>query len=94
EARVEARRVLLALAAALKKDRALLDDAEYGAIEAEIGQIETAIAGEDRHAIHGAVERLEKLVTPFAQRRMDKAFADALAGRSVASLAATFGDKD
>jgi len=94
EARVEARRVLLALAAALKKDRGLLDDAEYAGIEAQIGRIEAALGGEDRHLIHGAVEELEKLVTPFAQRRMDNAFAQALAGKSVDALAATFGAKD
>jgi molecular chaperone HscA len=94
EARVEARRVLLALAAALKKDRALLGDAEYAAIEAQIGRIEAAIGGEDRHAIHGAVEALERLVTPFAQRRMDKAFAEALAGRSVEAVAAAIGNKE
>jgi molecular chaperone HscA len=94
EARVEARRVLLALAAALKKDRALLDDGEYGGIEAQIGRIEAAIATEDRHLIHGAVEQLEQLVTPFAQRRMDKAFAEALAGKSLDALAATFAGKE
>ncbi len=93
EARVEARRVLLALAAALDKDRALLEDGEYAAIEAQIGRIEAAIAGEDRDLIHGSVEAMEKLVTPFAQRRMDKAFADALAGKTVDRIAAAVGDK-
>jgi len=93
EARVEARRVLLALAAALEKDRALLEGDEYAGIEAQIGRIEAAIAGEDRHAIHGSVEAMEKLVTPFAQRRMDKAFVDALAGKTIDRIAAAVGDK-
>ncbi|MBL8705534.1 MAG: Hsp70 family protein, partial [Rhodospirillales bacterium] len=93
EARVEARRVLLALASALEKDRALLEGDEYAQIEAQIGRIEAAIAGEDRHVIHGSVEAMEKLVTPFAQRRMDKAFADALAGKTIDKVAAAVGDK-
>jgi molecular chaperone HscA len=93
EARVEARRVLLALAAALEKDRALLEGDEYALIEAQIGRIEAAIGGEDRHLIHGAVEAMEKFVTPFAQRRMDKAFADALSGKTIDRIAAAVGDK-
>jgi molecular chaperone HscA len=93
EARVEARRVLLALRAALAKDRALLSDAEYAAIEAQIGTVENAIGGDDRDAINGAAEALERMVTPFAQRRMDKAFADALSGVSVDSLARRFGEE-
>jgi molecular chaperone HscA len=87
EARVEARRALLALDAALKKDRGLLDDAEYAAIETQIGLVEQAMASDDRHAIGGAAEALEQAVKPFAQRRMDKAFAEALAGTSVDALA-------
>jgi molecular chaperone HscA len=94
EARVEARRVLLALAAALRKDRALLGDAEYADIEAQIGRVEAALGGEDRHLIHGSVEALERMVGPFAQRRMDKAFAEALAGKSVERLAAAIGTKE
>jgi molecular chaperone HscA len=93
EARVEARRVLLALAAALGKDRALLEADEYAGIEAQIGRIEAAIGGEDRDAIHGSVEAMEKLVTPFAQRRMDKAFADALGGKTIDRIAAAVGEK-
>ncbi len=93
EARVEARRVLLALRAALAKDRALLGDAEYATIEAQIGVIENATGGDDRDAINGAVEALERMVTPFAQRRMDKAFADALSGVSVDNLARRFGEE-
>ena len=87
EARVEAKRSLLALDAALKKDRLLLDAAEYAAIEAEIGRVNAAMSGEDRDAINGAVQALERAVTPFAQRRMDKAFAEALSGRSLDSVA-------
>lgn len=87
EARVEARRALLALDAALKKDKALLEPGEYAGIEAKIGRVEQAIAGDDRHAINGAAEELERAITPFAQRRMDKAFAEALSGKSVDALA-------
>jgi len=91
EARVEARRALLALDAALKKDRALLEPGEYAGIEAKIGRVEQAIGGEDRHAINGAAEELERAITPFAQRRMDKAFAEALSGKSIDALSERIG---
>ena len=91
EARVEARRALLALDAALKKDRALLEPGEYAGIEAKIGRVEQAIAGDDRHAINGAAGELERAITPFAQRRMDKAFAEALSGKSIDALSERIG---
>jgi molecular chaperone HscA len=87
EARVEARRALLALAAAMKRDGALLEPGERAGIEACIGGVERALAGEDRHAVNGAAEALERAIAPFAQRRMDKAFAEALAGKTVDAVA-------
>ncbi len=91
EARVEARRALLALDAALKKDKGLLEPGEYAGIEARIGRVEQAILGDDRHAINGAAEELERAIAPFAQRRMDTAFAEALSGKSVDALAERIG---
>jgi len=87
ESRVEARRGLLALDAALAKDGALLTAAERGEIDGARGRLETAIAGEARDEITAAAEALETLSKPFAERRMDRGIREALSGMSVSDLA-------
>jgi molecular chaperone HscA len=86
EARVEARRGLLALDAALAKDGTLLDAAERGEIDAARARLEVAIGAEDRDAITAAAEALETLSKPFAERRMDRGIREALSGMSVSDL--------
>jgi molecular chaperone HscA len=61
EARVEAKRVLGALASALAADGDLLIDDERRAIEQQMARVERAIAGSDRDVINAAAEDLEKL---------------------------------
>ena len=92
EARVEARRNLLALEAALAKDGALLSEDERTAIDKGRADLETAMAGEDRDAINAAAEALETLSKPFAERRMDRGIRDALAGLSVGELESRVGE--
>jgi molecular chaperone HscA len=86
EARVEARRGLLALDAALEKDGALLTAEERGEIDAARTRLLAAIEGEDRDAITAAAEALETLSKPFAERRMDRGIREALSGMSVSDL--------
>ena len=86
EARVEARRNLLALDAALARDGALLSGEERGEIDAAHTRVEQAIGGEDREAINAAAEALETLSKVFAERRMDRGIREALAGLSVKEL--------
>ncbi len=83
EARVEAKRVLTALAAALATDGDLLTEEERQALDAQGLAVEAAIAGEDRDAITAAVEELETLSRPFAERRMDRGIRAALSGREL-----------
>ena len=92
EARVEARRNLVALEAALAKDGALLAEDERAAIDTGRANLETAMAGEDRDAINAAAEALETLSKPFAERRMDRGIRDALAGLSVGELESRVGE--
>jgi molecular chaperone HscA len=66
EARVEAKRSLLALDAALAKDGALLNAEERAAVDEGRNRLEAAIAGDDRDAINAAAEALETLSKPFA----------------------------
>ena len=92
EARVEARRNLLALDAALAKDGALLTTEERAAIDEGRTRLEAAIAGDDRDAINAAAEALETLSKPFAERRMDRGIREALAGLSVGELESRVGE--
>jgi molecular chaperone HscA len=86
EARVEAKRVLGALASALAADGDLLTDEERCAIDQQMVAVERAIAGEDRDAVNAAAEDLEKLSRPFAERRMDRDIRAALSGRDIREI--------
>ncbi len=86
EARVEARRAINALQAALAVDADLLDASERAAIDASVETVERAMSGSDRHAIQGAAEELEHKTKIFAERRMDRGIRKALAGRNVAEI--------
>ena len=86
EARVEAKRGMLALDAALAKDGNLLSVEERGGIDAARARLETAIAGESRDEINVAAEALEATVKPFAERRMDRGIREALSGMSMGEL--------
>jgi len=92
EARVEARRGLLALDAALEKDGALLTLEERGEIDAARTGLLAAIGAEDRDAITAAAEALETLSKPFAERRMDRGIREALSGMSVNDLESRVGE--
>jgi molecular chaperone HscA len=89
EARVEAERVLLALNAALAADGPLLSDEERAAIDSAIAKLRQAIKGEDRDLINAAVEGLDHATHAFAQRRMDRAVAQALKGHSLDEVEAS-----
>jgi molecular chaperone HscA len=92
EARVEARRNLLALDAALAKDGTLLDAAERAELDQGRGRLESAVAGDDRDEINAAAEALEALSKPFAERRMDRGIREALSGKSVNELESRVAD--
>jgi molecular chaperone HscA len=86
EARVEARRAINALEAALAVDADLLGEAERAGIAAVQDTLERAMSQSDRAAIQGAAEALEHGTKFFAERRMDRGIRKALAGRNVAEI--------
>ncbi|WP_336232940.1 Fe-S protein assembly chaperone HscA [Thalassospira sp. CH_XMU1458] len=83
EARVEARRNILAVNAAMNADRALLTKEDEANIKQAIANLETATAGDNRDAINDAAEALENASRPFAEARMDSRIRQALAGQNV-----------
>ena len=86
EARVEARRAVNAVQAALAADADLLSAEEQARINETIDVVERAMSSTDRAAIQGAAEELEHRTKIFAERRMDRGIRKALAGRAVADI--------
>ncbi len=91
EARVEARRAVAALDAALAADADLLNSAERSEIDAARAMVEKAVDGADRDAINAAVETLDRQTQEFAERRMDRGINRALTGMNLEKLAAKLG---
>ena len=83
EARVEARRNVLAVQAAMNADRALLTSDDEDNIAAATAKLEAAMSGTDRDLINEQAEALEDASRPFAEARMDARIRQALAGRNV-----------
>ena len=52
-------------------------------MDAVAARLKVAIEGSDRDLINGLVEELERVGKPFAQRRIDRAINQALAGHSL-----------
>jgi len=86
EARVDADRLLVALASALASDGDLLASDERGALDALAETLRRARAGGDRAAIEQAMQALSAATDPFAAERMNRGVRRALAGRRVEDL--------
>ena len=94
EAKVEAERARLAVAAALAADGDLLSADERTAIDAALARVQSATGGSDRDAIAAAAAALEEATKAFAERRMDRGIRGALAGVSVDRLEAGLKEGD
>ena len=86
ESRVEGRRAVLALRAALEADGDLLRPIERRNVDNALGGLEKAMETADRELIEGWIERLDEETLFFAERRMDRGMRAALAGVSIDEL--------
>lgn len=84
--RVEADRIINATVAAMAADPDLLTDEVRQATEAALAHLREVTAGDDHVAIRNAVEALDRASKPFAEIRMNRAIAAAVAGRSVGDV--------
>ena len=87
EQRVEADRVLEALAVALVQDRDLLSEDERQRIEKAAANLQARRDGTDHLAIKAAISELDNTAKDFVARRMDSTIQKALAGHTVAEIA-------
>jgi molecular chaperone HscA len=86
EQQVDAERLVEATVAALAEDGELLSSAEHSAMDALVRRLREAATQTDRTALQSATEALSRGTEDFAAKRMDKAIARALSGKSVTDL--------
>jgi molecular chaperone HscA len=73
----------------MKSDGDLIVAEERNAIDRAVAKLRGAVAGDDRDRIGAAVEGLEKVSHPFAQKRMDRAMETALKGQRLDEVEAS-----
>lgn len=86
EVRVEAERAVNEVERAINIAREYLKPGEEAMIHAQIATLNAAIAGTDRDRIDYEVEQLNRMVGPFAERRMNAAIGGALKGQHVDTM--------
>lgn len=86
EQRVEARRVIEAVLAALDDDQDLLNAEELSAVKNALVSLDELQQGTDMLAIKQGIKVLDQATQEFAARRMDKSIRQALAGKAVDNL--------
>jgi molecular chaperone HscA len=87
EARVEGERLLLATRKGLADDADLLDEAERARVDAALGALQAAIgSAETASPVQSAIDQLDHVTHDWAGRRMNRAVAQAIAGRSVGEI--------
>jgi molecular chaperone HscA len=86
EQRVEARRMVEAVTAAVEADADLLAAAELAEIRLALDMLNADAQGNDRRAIMLALERVNKITEPFAARRMDRSIHRALSGKKLEDM--------
>jgi len=84
--RVEAERILSATRVAMEADPELLDDEVRVATETAMAELEELARGTDHLAIRNAVEALDLASKPFAEKRMNRAIALAMQGKTVSDV--------
>jgi molecular chaperone HscA len=91
EWRVEADRILASLETAFRLDGELLSPEERARIDGRVAGLREAMAGTDYLAVKAWIESLDAASKDFAERRMNKHVAQAMAGHRVEELAAAMG---
>lgn len=86
EVRVEAERAVSEVKRAIEVAKEHLKPGEEAMILAQIATLNAAIAGTDRDRIDYEVEQLNRMVGPFAERRMNAAIGEALKGQHVDTM--------
>ncbi|MEZ4390014.1 MAG: Fe-S protein assembly chaperone HscA [Polyangiales bacterium] len=93
ERTVDAERVLAATRVALDRDGDLLDEDERAEVDGAVAMLQKALQDKDSRAIHLRVEGLDRATQPLAERRMNRAVAQAMAGHDLGEFEALVKDR-
>jgi len=83
EARTEAEQILDTTKNFILKNRSLLNEEEIHSTEAAMKDLSEKLKGNDKDVIHAAIEKLNEISRPFAERVMDLAIQTAMKGKKI-----------
>jgi molecular chaperone HscA len=83
EARTAAEQLLYQVDNFTRKNRQHLTETELTATEAQVAQVRTALAGTERDPILKAMDELDELTRPYAERVMNISIQQAMAGKKI-----------
>ena len=83
EARTAAEQLLYQVGNFTRKNREHLTEAELAATEAQAGQLRASLAGSERDPILKAMDELEELTRPYAERAMNISIKQAMTGKKI-----------
>ena len=83
EARTAAEQLLYQVDSFTRKNRPHLTAEELAATEAQVATVRTALAGPDRDPILKAMDELDELTRPYAERVMNISIQQAMAGKKI-----------
>ena len=83
EAKVEAKRNILALQSELVDDADLIDDEFLQATKAQIAKLEIAIQADNHKQINIEAENLERFAEQLSEKKMNKVIGESLIGKKI-----------
>jgi molecular chaperone HscA len=83
EARTEGGQIIETTRNFIKKNRSLLSEEEIKATETAMNDLEGKLNSADKDSIHAAIEKLNEISRPFAERVMDMAIKEAMKGKKI-----------
>jgi molecular chaperone HscA len=83
EAKTEATQILETTTRFLEKNKSLLTDDEIKQTRQAMDELEKISRSVDKDAIHQAIEKLNEISRPFAERMMDEAIRTAMKGKKI-----------
>jgi molecular chaperone HscA len=67
----------------IRKNGSLLTEEELGETEIAVNKLKSLVSGTDKDAIHDAIEKLNGISRPYAERVMDTAIGLAMKGKKI-----------
>lgn len=83
EAQTEAAQIMDATDHFLEKNKTLLSEEELNQTKNAMEELASSLSFTDKDAIHAAIEKLNEISRPFAERVMDKAISSAMKGKKI-----------